>query len=85
MRSIQVDHRIPLAGVKPLEGLASYREHCLHLTRQTLQSGTHRRERSPVGGEKLEPWGSVDGLAYVRCPKSGSLFLSELPDWEVWA
>ena len=85
MRSTQIHHAVPLSAVKPLERLLSYRRHCLSATRKALQGSTHRRERSPVGGARLEPCGEIEGLTYLRCPESGSLFLAELPDSRTWA
>lgn len=84
MRSIQTDARFPLASVKPLDRLASYREVCLTLTRQALKAGCERR-LNPLGAAPLEPWGQVEGLTYGRCRESGSFFLCELPDWKRWA
>jgi len=85
MRTIQTSARFPLSSVKPLEGLLQYRAYCLKMTRQALRGPTSRRQRSPVGGAPLEPFGEVGGLRYMRCPESGSLFLEELPDAASWA
>lgn len=84
MRSIQKEYSFPLSSVKPLKRLMSYREHCLSRTRFACRKGTKRREISPVSGTPLEPMGQVDGFMYARCPESGSLFLSELPDSLEW-
>lgn len=84
MRSIQTSYSFPLSSVKPLDGLSSYRAYCLGRTREVLSAGTRRRERSPVGGAQLEPLGKVDGLDYLRCPESGSIFLAELPESTEW-
>ena len=85
MRSIQTQQTVPLSSVKPLEGLVGYRAHCLEATRQALRGGARRRERSPVTGSRLQPYGLVDEIAYGRCPDSGSLFMAELPEPAVWA
>lgn len=79
MRSIQTSMAFPLSSVKPLDRLLSYRTYCLSETRKALQGSTYRRQRSPIGGAILEPVGEVEGLAYARCPETGSLFLAELP------
>ncbi len=85
MRSIQTQYSFPLASVKPLERLLDYRQRCLDLTRQVLQGPRRRREKSPLTGAPLKPFGKVEDLEYSRCPESNSLFLSELPDWKAWA
>ena len=85
MRSIQTSATFPLSSVKPLEGLSSYRTYCLAATRAALEGASRRRECSPVSGERLEPFGTVEGLSYARCAQSGSLFLAELPPPPVWA
>ena len=85
MRSVQTQQRFPLSTVKPLEKLIPYRQQCLAQTRQALSGRVVRRERSPLGGARMEPFGSVEGLEYVRCPETGSLFLAQLPAWEEWA
>jgi hypothetical protein len=84
MRSIQSQYTFPLSAVKPLDGLLRYREHCLSATRAALGGGRRRREHSPVTGALLESYGEVEGLAYARCPESGSVFLVELPVPEAW-
>lgn len=85
MRSIETQQHFPLASVKPLDGLLGYRQYCLARTHKALHGQTRRREQSPVSGERLERFGEVDGLSYVRCPASGSLFLAELPTAGAWA
>jgi hypothetical protein len=85
MQSIESRSVFPLASVKPLGPLANYRRNCFHLTRQALGKSSRRRERSPVGGRALEPYGVVEDLPYGRCPESGSLFLMDLPDSKEWA
>ncbi len=84
MRSIQTNLAFPLSSVKPLGQLLSYRQRCLGLTRAALEKGTRARECSPVSHLPLEPFGTVEGLPYGRCPESGSLFLMELPSSEEW-
>ncbi len=86
MRVIQTRNRFPLSSVKPLGELVPYREYCVAATRRALRHVTRRRERSPVTGGPLEPFGDVGGLAYARCAESGSLFLVEVPEEEEsWA
>lgn len=85
MRSIQTSYTFPLSSVKPLEGLLRYRAYCLEKTRQLLRSPLRRRERSPVGGARLEPFGYVEDFEYLRCPESDSIFLAQLPDSADWA
>ncbi len=85
MRSIQTQDHFPLASVKPLDGLLSYRQRCLDATRAALKGGGVRRDRSPVTGAPLERCGEIKGLAYGRCPESGGLFLMELPEPSAWA
>jgi len=85
MRSVETHQTFPLSSIKPLEGMLGYRAHCLEMTRQALRGERRRRERSPVTGARLEPYGMVDGITYGRCPDSGSLFVTELPEPAVWA
>ena len=86
MRSIQTSTTFPLSSVKPLDGLTGYRARCLEATHAALAAGSvRRRDRSPVSGEPLEPFGEVEGCAYARCAQSGSLFLAQWPRPEVWA
>ncbi|MBI4354487.1 MAG: hypothetical protein HY595_04555 [Candidatus Omnitrophica bacterium] len=86
MRAIESGLSIPLSSVKPLEGQVRYRAFCVQATRAVLKAGrTHWRDVSPVSGERLEPFGAVEGLEYRRCPSSGSLFLAEMPDPVAWA
>jgi len=85
MRSIQTSYTFPLSSVKPLEGLLRYRMYCLEETRRTLSVSRRRRERSPVGGARLEPFDYVDGFEYLRCPETGNVFLAELADSKNWA
>lgn len=85
MRSIQTSHTFPLSSVKPLDGLMRYRAYCLEQTRKTIMTRGRRREQSPVGGERLEPFGFVEDQEYLRCPESGSIFLAQLSPDEDWA
>ena len=85
MRSVEMRDAVSLSSVKPLEGLLRYRAFCLSAVREALQGPTTRRARSPVTGARLEPWAKVEGLTYLRCPESGSLFLADLPDRLRWA
>ena len=83
--SIETDQTFPLASVKPLDRLQRYREQCLSETRKACAAPTRRRDVSPVSGQRLVPFGAVDGLEYLRCEQSGSLFLAEVPPPEAWA
>ena len=85
MRSIQTSDSFPLSSVKPLDGLRSYRTYCLEATRKALRGPIRRRDRCLVDGGPLELYGTVEGMAYAQCPRSGSLFLSELPEPAQWA
>ncbi|MBI3332868.1 MAG: hypothetical protein HYZ93_02120 [Candidatus Omnitrophica bacterium] len=85
MRSIETTLTFSLSSVKPLEELESYRQRCLHLTREAIRKGCRHRADSPVSGLKLEPFGEVGGLPYGRCPTTGSLFLMEMPVPQEWA
>jgi len=85
MRSISTGYTFPLSSVKPLNGLIGYREFCVAETRKILRGTTRRRDRSPVGTALLQSTGDVEGLEYVRCPETGSLFLAELPAPAEWA
>lgn len=85
MRTIETSAAFPLSGVKPLDRLADYRRYCLAQTTAALREGGRRRDRSPVGGGLLEPYGDVEGLPYGRDPENGSLFLAQLPRPSVWA
>lgn len=83
MRVIQSTLHFPLSSVKPLEGLLRYRAFCLEATRQALQRGGVPRLASPVDDGPVEDAFAVDGVAYVRCKRTGGLFLSPVPvDWD---
>ena len=84
MRSIQTQQTFSLSSVKPLEGLFGYRQCCLEATREAVRGGTQRLEHSPITGARLQPYGEVEGLAYVRDPENGSLFLAARPEPAVW-
>ena len=85
MRTVQTSHPVPLASVKPLEGLRPYRDFCLAATREALQGETQPFTRSPVTGASLEPYGEIEGVPYARCPVSGSVFLARRPEPAAWA
>ena len=85
MRSIQTGYTFSLSSVKPLESLLCYRAYCLEETRKVLRIPAQRRGQSPIGGARLEPFGHVDGLEYLRCPESDSIFLAQLPTPAGWA
>ncbi len=84
MRSIQTAFVFPLSSVKPLDGLLSYREHCIQATRTTLEKTADRR-RCPACACGPEPLGDVGGLAYGRCPSCGSVFLESTASPPEWA
>ena len=85
MRSVQTQQRFELSSVKPFERLSQYRQLCLDRTRQALSAGAVRRVKSPAGKGELEPFGSVEGIDYLRCPETGSFFLAQLPAWQEWS
>lgn len=85
MRSIQTQQTFSLSEVKPLDGLLHYRAFCLAAMRNILGSGARRLEQAPGQGARLEPCGDVEGLAYVRDPEHGSLFLADRPEPAAWA
>lgn len=81
---IQTSHTFPLSKVKPLEGLLRYRAYCLEETKRALRQERRRRKKSPLDATTLlESWGEIEGLEYLRCPKTGSLFLADLPSHEL--
>lgn len=84
MRSIQTGQTFPLSSVKPLEGLAGYREFCLSATRDRLKRSRRPRRISPVTGKELEPAGDLGGLPYALCAETGSLFLAEVSEPKEW-
>lgn len=84
MRSIQTRQEFPLDSVKPLEGLAGYREFCLSATRNRLRRSSRPRRVSPVTGKELVPAGEVEGLPYALCEETGSLFLAHLSEPLEW-
>lgn len=83
--SVQTGFVFPLASVKPLDGLRSYREHCLGATRKALERSAAARGRCPACHASLAGLGDVDGLDYVRCSSCDSLFLRTLPAADEWA
>lgn len=85
MQSIQIGQNFDLAKVKPLEGLLQYREYCIQSTKRALAGGSWARKASPISNEPLEPWATIEGLEYGRCPQTGSLFLTSLPFAADWA
>ncbi len=85
MRSVQTSVAVPLASVKPLDRLTSYRAFCLQRTRDALAAGATRRERCPVDGERLEAFADVDGHAYRRCPRGGSLYAVHVAPPAQWS
>lgn len=85
MRSVQTSYTFPLSSVKPLDRLLRYRAYCLEETRKALQASAQRREQSPVRGARLEPFGYVEGLEYLRCAETGSIFLAEVSASLEWA
>ena len=63
----------------------AYRDACLDATKAVLKQGIIRRATSPLTGARLDVFGEVDGLAYVRCPDTGSLFLADVAPAELWS
>ncbi|MFA5974919.1 MAG: methyltransferase domain-containing protein [Elusimicrobiota bacterium] len=84
MRSIQTTIAYPLSSVKPLEGLLGYRTFCFEALQRARAKGKNQRTQSPINGAPLVPIGSVGGFHYGRCPKTGGLFLMDLPSPESW-
>lgn len=84
MISTETNIAFPLSSVKPLDGLRAYRAFCIDATKQASKNAK-RREKSPVGGVPLVAAGNVEGLDYGRCPKTGSLFLTHMPEADAWA
>ncbi len=84
MRSIQTRQTFPLAAVKPLEWLATYREFCLSATRKRLKRSGRSRLISPISGKEMKPLGEVEGLPYALCPESRSLFLAQVSEPDEW-
>ena len=85
MRSVQTQSRFPLSAVKPFDRLVEYRKACLSRTRQAFSGPVAQRARCPEGHASLEPFGEVEGIAYMRCAETGSFSLAGFPDWEKWA
>lgn len=86
MQSIQTSHSFSLNEVKPLEKLMAYRDYCLTVYQQSLYQGVVRRRWSPIGSDlQLATWKKINDIEYLRCPRSGSLFLANLPPAPVWA
>lgn len=84
MQSIQTGQMISLSQVKPLEGLLRFRKFCLDAAGKALSGKTVPRETSPIDQGPLAPWGKVEGLEYRACPRTGSLFLSQVASIPVW-
>jgi hypothetical protein len=84
MWSIATSQTFPLSSVKPLDGLLKYRAYCLDATRRAVAGARRRRERSPGSEAPLQSVGDVEGLEYLRCAETGSLFLGELPPAADW-
>ncbi len=84
MWSSETRRTFPLSSVKPLEGMTPYRDYCLEATHESLRKSALRREESPVTGSRLEAFGEIAGLEYLRCPDTDSLFLASLPDTDTW-
>lgn len=84
MRSIESGSTFPLSDVKPLDGLTPYRSFCLDATRKALSGSRTRRQKSIVTGSMLVSAGQTEGLDYLRCPDTGSLFLAEVAPPGVW-
>lgn len=84
MISTETNIAFPLSSVKPLDKLRAYRQFCIDTTKKALSAGAHSRDRSPVSGLPLVAAGNVDRLEYGRCPQSGSLFLTSMPEASAW-
>lgn len=84
MWSSETRRTFPLSSVKPLEGMTPYRDYCLGATHESLKKPSLRRGESPVTGSRLETFGEIAGLEYLRCPDTGSLFLATLPGPDTW-
>src|SRR5256885_9561717 len=85
MWSSETRRTFALASVKPLTGMFAYRDSCLDATKAVLKQGILRRSTSPLTGIRLGLFGEVDGLAYLRCPDTGSLFLADVAPAELWS
>jgi hypothetical protein len=85
MRSVETSVTFPLSSVKPLEKLREYRTKCLEWTRQAQSGPTTQRSVSPATGGPVEPYANIDGLSYVRCRQTGSLFLEQMPAPTAWS
>lgn len=85
MWSSETRRTFPLSSVKPLNSIFAYRDFCLEATKTTLKKGSVRRAASPLTGARLESFGEVDGLTYLRCPDTHSLFLADVASAEHWA
>lgn len=83
--SVQTSFAFPLASVKPLDGLQTYRTYCISLTRSSLREPFHLRDRCSACGSGLRPFGNVANLNYVRCPSCESIFLHQIPAPSHWA
>jgi len=83
--SVQTSFAFPLASVKPLDGLQSYRAHCLSATRSILHEPLRRRQRCSACGSGLKSLGNVANLGYVECPSCNSIFLHLIPASSSWA
>lgn len=84
MWSSETRRTFSLSAVKPLDGMAPYRDYCLGATRKALKNASVRRDKSPITGIRLESFGEIAAFEYARCPDTGSLFLSLLPAQEIW-
>ncbi len=84
MRSIETDSTFPLSEVKPLDGITPYRAFCLEATRKALSGTRTRRQKSMITGATLVSAGQSEGLEYLRCPDTGSLFLADIAPAGVW-
>jgi len=85
MWSSLTSQSVHLNSVKPLKGLDEYRANCVAATRAALNAGAVVRAACPIDAGPLEAAGSVDGLAYVRCPRCRSLYLRDVAPPDAWA
>jgi len=84
MQSSETSRSFSLASVKPFQQLENYRAFCIQAMQRALSKQKSRRTISPITGSPLEAYGSIGTLEYLRCPKTGSLFLAELPSASEW-
>src|SRR5688572_24175139 len=85
MWSSETRRTFSLSSVKPLTGIFAYRDSCIEATKATLKKSSIRRTASPLTGARLEAYGKVEGLTYLLCPDTHSIFLEDVASAEHWA